>query len=338
MSPRPRPPASHTSAPVIGVIDIGTNAVKLMVASVVRGRVAPGHFGRRATRLGEGLAASQHIHAAATRRTAAAVKALAAEARAHGAQDVVAVGTYALRAACNGRAVAAAIGRHAGVPIRILSGRAEGEMLLAAVRARIRSTQRPLMVVDIGGGSAQLIVARGPRTILVQSVPLGAVVLTETYLRHDPVDPDEYARLNARIDAMLSRLLAKLPEPGAGPVDLVVSGGAATTASYMTGARPGSVVMRMSRTQLLRLETKCLAATIAERRRFRGMQPDRADIMPAGLAVLLAFVRHARARTLRTFEGGWREGVILERSQRALRSQSRTRPTARTPAGARTGR
>lgn len=335
MSPRPR--ITSASPPVIGVIDIGTNAVKLMVASVVNGRVIPVHFGRRPTRLGEGLAVTGRIGATAASRTAAAVRELAAEARTHGAGEAVAVGTYALRAARNGRATAALIKQRAGVPVLVLSGKKEGELLLAAVRARMPSSRRDLVVVDIGGGSAQLMLSRGARTVFVRSVPLGAVVLTEQHLHHDPIDPREYAHLRAHIDATLARLFATLP--ASGPADLVVSGGAATTASYMTGSRPGSPLMRVSVAQLARLEARCLRATIAGRRRFRGMQPDRADIMPAGLAVLLGFARHARKRSLRTFAGGWREGLILERAaRRAPRSRSQTRSTARRPAGARTGR
>ncbi len=333
MSPR----IPRSSPPVIGVIDIGTNAVKLMVACVVRERAVPRHFGRRPTRLGEGLVTTGRIHATAAKRTAAAVKELAAEARAHGAEDVVAVGTYALRAARNGRATARSIGRSAGVPVLILSGKREGELLLAAVRARVPSSRRNLMVVDIGGGSAQWMVARGTRTLFVRSVPLGAVLLTERFLHHDPIDSLEYARMNAHIEATLARLFAKLRKPGTSK--LVVSGGAATTAAYMAGARPGSSLMRISRAGLIRLEARCLGATVAQRRRFRGLAPDRADIIPAGLAVLIAFAHHARARSLHTFDGGWREGLILERAARtSLRSRAKTRSRVRPPAGARTGR
>jgi exopolyphosphatase/guanosine-5'-triphosphate,3'-diphosphate pyrophosphatase len=336
MTPASRAP--HSTDPVVGVIDIGTNAVKLMVASVHDGRAEAVHFGRRPTRLGRGLASSGRIEAAAARRTGDAVKELAQEARAHGAREVLAAGTYALRTARNGRATAKAISRRAGVDVRILSGRREGELVLAAVRARLRRPPRHLLVVDIGGGSAQVVLARERRALFVRSVPLGAVVLTERFLHCDPVDPDEHARMQHRIESVLTRLFSRAPAGIPTPPDLVVSGGAATTASYLAGNRPGSSIMRITRAQLEQIERRCLAATTAGRRRWLRAQPDRADIMPAGLAVVLAFTRHAGKRSLRVFEGGWREGLILETARATSRSRARTRSRARATGAARTGR
>jgi exopolyphosphatase/guanosine-5'-triphosphate,3'-diphosphate pyrophosphatase len=332
-----RPPATDRHTPRRhGVIDIGTNAVKLVVGSVVKGRVVLHHFGRRPTRLGTSLDSSKHIRADAAQRTAAAVEELADEARAHGAMEVIAGGTYALRSAENGKAVAELIRRQSGVPVRILSSSQEGKLAMAAVRARMSATPAPgLTVIDIGGGSAQLTVARGRHPVRARSVPLGAVVLTERYLRRDPIQPGEYARLKSHVEDVVSDLFEKRPLLHTARQDFVVAGGAATTALRMLGVRPGRGLPSISLAALKRLEQRCLAATIEERRQFAGMTPDRADIMPAGLAVLIAFAHHASRHAVRVFEGGWREGLILER---ARRSRARTRPTARATAAARKGR
>ncbi|HEX6791771.1 MAG TPA: hypothetical protein VF247_10720 [Candidatus Krumholzibacteria bacterium] len=332
---------SSSRSPVVGVIDIGTNAVKLVVGAVKNGRVEVVHFGRRPTRLGKGLSASRRIRRDAIRSTATAVRELADEARAHGADDVVAVGTYALRAAENGREAARFIRRVACVPVRILSGTQEGELVLAAVRARLgRRMPRELMVVDVGGGSAQLCLARTGNATMVRSVPLGAVVLTENFLHDDPIDPVEYARLESHVELVVSRVFARLPASARAAGQLVVAGGAATTALRMLGVTTSARSLpRVPRADLQRIEMRCFSSTLAERRRFPGMTPDRADIMPAGLAVLIAFARHARSRSLRVFEGGWREGVILDRAERrAQRSRKKSGPTARAKAAARKGR
>lgn len=325
-------------ARAIGVIDIGTNSVKLTVGSVVNGRVMVLHTAREATRLGRGLARSGRIQAATANRTAVAVKRLAIMAQTVGASDVIAVGTYALRSARNGRAVARAISRAAEVPVRILSGAEEASMVLASVRARVRRPRKHLMVVDIGGGSAEFIVTRNQRALAARSVPLGAVGLTERYLFQDPVDPDEYSRMLAEIDRVVSGLFALIPNLRPATVDLVASGGSATTAASMAqgslGEDPGMVPLATLRL----LEARCLAASIEERRGFPGLLPDRADIMPAGLAVLIAFARHARKRSMRMIEGGVRDGVILERAQAASRSPRRTHSTARRSKAARKGR
>jgi exopolyphosphatase/guanosine-5'-triphosphate,3'-diphosphate pyrophosphatase len=337
MSPRAR--SSRRATPhTIGVIDIGTNSVKLAVGYAANGRVFCIYTGREPTRIGRGLGSSGMISAQAVRRTAEAVSRLADDARRHGAVDVIAVGTYALRAARNGRIAARAIERRAGIRARILSGAEEAAMVLRSVRARIRHPRRHLVVIDIGGGSAELIIARGERTLFARSVPLGAVRLTERYLTHDPISPDEYAQLNRHIEAATSALFARVPRLNPATTNLVVSGGTATTAAAMLGLKPDGDGCTISLAALRKLEVRCLASTVAQRRRFRGLLPDRADIIPAGLAVLLVFVRQAGKRSVRVIEGGVRDGVMLEAAERGPRSPRRSETTARAKAAARKGR
>jgi exopolyphosphatase/guanosine-5'-triphosphate,3'-diphosphate pyrophosphatase len=335
---KPRARIARGTALPIAVIDIGTNSVKLTVASVAGGRMVVHHTAREATRLGRGLARSGRIDAASARRTAAAVARLARSARAHGADRVVAVGTYALRAARNGRAVARAIATKTNIEVRVLTGTEEAAMVLASVRSRMPRHTRRLTVVDIGGGSAEMAVARGQHTLWSRSVPLGAVRLTEQYLHHDPIAPEEYARMTAVIDRVVSRLFRGLSDPDPASSHFVASGGTATTAASMAIAAGAADPGKVSVAVLRQLETRCLAATIAQRRHFPGLLPDRADIIPAGLAVLLCFARHARKRSVRIVEGGVRDGVILALAEKASRSQPQTRSRARTEKVARKGR
>jgi len=337
MSPRARS-SRRATPPTIGVIDIGTNSVKLAVGYAFNGRVFCIYAGREPTRIGRGLGSSGMISAQAVRRTAEAVSRLADDARQHGAGDVIAVGTYALRAARNGRAAARTIERRTGVRVRILSGAEEASMVLRSVRARIRHARRHLVVIDIGGGTAELIVARGTRTLLARSVPLGAVRLTERFLTRDPVSPDEYARLIHHVESATSALFARSPRLDPATTDLVVSGGTATTAAAMLGLRAAGDGCTISLAALRKLEARCLASTVAQRRRFRGLLPDRADIIPAGLAVLLCFVRQAGKRSVRVVEGGVRDGVMLETAERGPRSPRRRKTTARAKTAAQRGR
>jgi len=316
----------------IGVIDIGTNSVKLAVGTVKRGRASLDYTAREPVRLGRGLASSGAINAAALRRAAAATSRLARAARQHGASEIVAVGTYALRTATNGRAVAREISRHAGVPVRILSGVQESATVLRSAQSRIPRAYRRLLVIDIGGGSAEVIVVNPARPTLSRSVPLGAVRLTEMFLRSNPVTDDQYARLNAHIGRTLARLFARVDNGG---FHVVVSGGTATTAAAMLGraARPGGAAVR---TKALRvLERRCLVATLAQRRRLRGLPADRADIILAGLAVLLAFLDCVRAPSVRLIEGGVRDGIMLATAEKERQGPRRKPTRARPKAAAR---
>jgi len=335
MSPGARPSHPFATSRTIGVIDIGTNSVKLAVGMVKRGRVRYRHTARIPTRLGRGLSASGTLDAASIRRTAAAVARLATDARGLGAVDTVAVGTYALRSARNGCAAAREIERRSGVRVRILSGAEESRMVLRSVRARLPRSYRNLMVIDIGGGSAELVFARGARDVTARSVPLGAVRLTELFLTADPIAIAEYTRMNDHITAIVGKLLAGANTRA---YHMTVSGGTATTAASMLGCHADGYGCAVRRATLHALEQRCLNASIAQRRRFKGLAPDRADIIPAGLAVLIEFVRQADKRWVRLIDGGVRDGVMPETAERARRSPRRNTTTVRERTAVRKGR
>ncbi|HET6462966.1 MAG TPA: hypothetical protein VFH33_04130 [Candidatus Krumholzibacteria bacterium] len=331
----PRPQSSDPSTPrTIGVIDIGTNSVKLAVGYVSNGRVVYTYTARQPTRIGKGLTSTGKIDTNVLRYTVRAVSRFAIDARRRGAVEVTAVGTFALRTATNGKAAARAISASAGVPVKILTGSEEASMVVRSVQARLRP-RRDLMVLDIGGGSAELIVTRGQRAVLARSVPLGAVRLTEQFLHHDPIAPDEYLRMNEHIERAVMRLFTRVD---ARDFDLVVSGGTATTALSMLGLGSSDRGSSVKVAMLSELEARCVGSTVAERKLFPGLPPDRADIMPAGLAVLLVFAHHARKRSLRLIEGGVRDGVMLEMAEKAPRSRRQSGTTARSQAAARKGR
>jgi len=311
---------------VIGVVDIGTNSVKLVVGHASGGGVVTTHFSRETTRLGAGLAGSGRISTRAAARTARAVRRLIAAARAHGAHEVVAIGTFAFRSAENGRDVARAIARVARTPVRVLSGKEEATLALASVRARLERPKRYVFVIDVGGGSVEFVVARGAAVRVARSAPIGALRLTERHLHSDPIAPAEYLAMKREIDRTVARLFAGVASVSPGSVDLVASGGSATTALAMLHGGPVRAprgYTRVSLAGLRRLEDVCARSTLAQRKRLRGLPSDRADIIPAGLAVIISFVRRARKRSLIVSDGGVREGVILSHSKSSSRSPRR---------------
>ncbi len=296
----------------IGVIDVGTNSTKLVVGAVRGDRVATIHVARRPSRLGERLTHTGKISAAATERTARDVHTLSTLARSHGAEVVVAVGTYAFRTASNGDVVARRIARRAGVPLRVLSGREEAMLAYLSVLTRLSRPKAYTFLIDVGGGSTEFVAARSGRLVRARSLPLGALRLTERRLHSDPIAPAERRALEREVDAAVSRVVAPFRRVPASRIDLVASGGSATTAVAMLSPRARRTpTTRLSRRRVQVLADACFARTIAQRKRLRGLPADRADIMPAGLAVVLAFMRHAGKRTLVVSDGGIREGVLI---------------------------
>ncbi len=297
----------------IGVIDIGTNSTKLVLGVVRDNRVATHLFARRPSRLGERLTNTGRISDTAAQRTARDVRALSALARSHGAEIIVAVGTYAFRTAKNGDAVARRIARRAGVPVRVLSGHEEATLSYLSVLTRLRRPKPYTFLIDLGGGSTEFVAAHRGRVLRARSLPLGALRLTERHLHSDPIAPSERRALEREIDAAVARVTAPFRRVRATHIDFVASGGSATTALAMLSrarsSRPST--SRVSRGQLEALAEACFARTLAQRKRLRGLPSDRADIIPAGLAVVLSFLRRTGKRTIAVSDGGVREGVMI---------------------------
>jgi exopolyphosphatase/guanosine-5'-triphosphate,3'-diphosphate pyrophosphatase len=301
-----------TPPPPIAVVDIGTNSVKLLVASSDGCGIETIAFRRETTRLGTGLASADNIGNEAARRTAAAVAELAEQARTRGARDIVGVGTYALRSARNGERVARSISRAAGIPVRILTGREEARYAFVSARAGLAHPRRLTFMLDVGGGSAQFVVAENDRVRSARSYPLGALRLTEKYLQADPIDAAEYDRMRREIGSVVERAVVPFLNR-AMQAALVAVGGSATTALAMArGGKPEGRSGTLRLGDLRRLEKECLTRSLAERKQLPGLPADRADIIPAGIAVVVGFMAATGKRVVHVSGGGVREGVILE--------------------------
>lgn len=296
----------------IGIIDIGTNSTKLSVGVVRDNGVATTFFARRASRLGERLTHTGRISEAAAARTARDVKALSLLARAHGASVIIGVGTYAFRQAANGDAVARRIARQSGVPVRVLTGREEAMLAHLSVLSRLDRPKPYTFVIDVGGGSVEFVAAHRGRIVSARSLPLGALRLTERHVHSDPIAPRERRALERQIDTAVARVLAPFRRIPPSQIDLVASGGSVTTALAMLAPRARRAPnARVSRGDLMALADLCFARTLAQRKRLPGLPADRADIIPAGLAVVNALLSQSGKRILTVNDGGLREGVLI---------------------------
>jgi exopolyphosphatase/guanosine-5'-triphosphate,3'-diphosphate pyrophosphatase len=170
-------------------------------------------------------------------------------------------------------------------------------------------------VVDVGGGSTEVITVERSRAVARTSVPIGAVRLTERHLRHDPPTAPEIAALNADIDRHLARDLAALSLTRAVPV-IGTAGTATTLAAVKLGLDrydPVAVTgLRLSRDTVVVLLARLLAASVAERKAIAGIEPQRADVIAAGAAIFARILQHIDAPVLITCDRGIRWGVAYE--------------------------
>lgn len=299
----------------LAMIDCGTNTVLLLVADVHPGQRPTAVEERiEITRLGEGLDRSGVLKEEAMQRTLSALQQHAQAARALGAERLVAVGTESLRAARNGadflsRAAAA------GLPLRVVSGDEEARLSWQAVAGSLplaEGAQRS--VLDIGGGSTELIVGQGgppgapARPSEFRSVPIGSVRLTERLLHHDPPTPGETQALIETID----QAIAALPQQ-AGEL-CAVAGTVTTLAAISLGMDPYDPLriegLRLPLDTLSELVSSLGAMPLGARRGLRGLDPRRADVIYAGAMILLRVALRAGVAEVVISDRGVRWGIL----------------------------
>jgi exopolyphosphatase/guanosine-5'-triphosphate,3'-diphosphate pyrophosphatase len=267
-------------------------------------------------RLGQGLARTGRLAPEAISRALAAVRAYRDRARALGAGRIRVVATAAVRQAENRDELLTALGADGALDVRVVSGEEEARLTLLGVAAGLPPPSGLYAVLDIGGGSTELIVARGARAERAVSVGLGVVPLTERFVRADPVDWAEYRACAAYV----AERLAAEAWPGIRPLApsrLVGTAGTVTTlaaldlglAAYDAARVHGH---RLPRARIEALLERLGALTIAERARLPALEPGRADVLIPGIALTLGVLEGLALPELVVSDSGLREGVLLD--------------------------
>ncbi len=296
------------------VLDLGTNSIKFHVAERAPDGAWRSLVDRaQVTRLGDGLRETGEIAPAAWARTLEAVCAMAAEARALGAAQVLAVGTMGLRNARNSDAFIAAVREHCGVAVEVIDGAEEARLAYLAVQAAAGLPDGAVTVFDTGGGSTQVTIGRAGRVQEQFSLDVGAVRVTEQFGLGVPVGAEPIAAARAAIARELARLDGTPP-----PDALIGLGGAVTNLT--------AVSLGMTRYDPDRIRGAVLTSAEVERQialyagldaagraAVPGVQPGRADIILAGALIIRTLMEKLRQDQLTVTDRGLRHGVLLER-------------------------
>ena len=275
----------------VAVVDIGTNSTRLLVADVGDRSLAELERRSVVTRLGEGVDATGELGAAPQQRVFAVLEQYAAAMDAHGCEARTAVMTSAVRDARNGAEFARVVRDRFGLDARTLTGDEEAELTyLGATASRDPQEDTELLVVDIGGGSTELVTGSHGRVGFHVSTQAGVVRHTERHLAHDPPRPEELAALAA--DARRVLEAGAPPEVRERAQAAVAVAGTATMCAamdlelepYDSAAVEGHVLSLAT----LRARLEQLASVpLAERERTPGLHPDRAPTIVAGVAILI---------------------------------------------------
>jgi exopolyphosphatase/guanosine-5'-triphosphate,3'-diphosphate pyrophosphatase len=298
----------------IAVVDIGTNSTRLLVADVVDGKIAA-ELARETevTRLGEGV----DEHGRLSEEGMARVRETCARYREMidrlGAERVVAVLTSAVRDAANGDTFREQLRRDFGFDAKTISGDEEARLTYVGATGW-REHEEPLLVLDIGGGSTELVIGAGDEVEFHVSTQIGSVRFTERYLHTDPPTAEEVAECRAAVRAGFERAipsdLRRRPQDG-----VAVAGTPTSFAAVELRLEPYDRERvhghRLAREACERILGELAALPLAARRNVPGLHPDRAATIVAGGAILVETMEVFGLDSMEVSERDILEGAAL---------------------------
>jgi exopolyphosphatase/guanosine-5'-triphosphate,3'-diphosphate pyrophosphatase len=273
------------------VIDVGTNSARLLVADVADGKVAPVERRSRVTRLGRGVDLSGRLSAEAIEDACEAIGDYVIAYQQLGAETVDAIATSAVRDAENGGAFIAELRERFALSARILDGEEEARLTYLGATSEHAPTE-PTLVVDIGGGSTELIVGTGSEISFHTSLQAGVVRHTERHVASDPPTAVELESLASDVRGLIEAAVGDGVEAKAG---IAVAGTPTSLAAVEMGLEPydpaqvhGHV---LSLPSIQRMLSQLASTPLAQRMEITGMHPDRAPTVVAGVVILIETMR-----------------------------------------------
>lgn len=303
------------------VIDVGTNSVKLLVADVQRHSVIPILEESEQTRLGRGFYETHRLQADAIADTANAIAQFSVLAREKNAESLRLIATSAARDALNQEELIAAVRRASGLTLEIISGQQEAEWVYQGVRSDPALADKRLLILDIGGGSAEFIIGQNERPEFSQSFPLGSVRLLEYLRPSDPPTPEELDRCRNYLRAFFAEhirpTVAPVLEASRSGTQLIGTGGAATILARMEYSldkfqRHKIEGARISRESVEGWTQNLWSLSLAERRNIVGLPKRRADVILTGMAIYEAILKEFDFAELSASTRGLRFAAVLQ--------------------------
>jgi len=307
---------------VVAAIDVGTNSLPLLVADIDES----GHFDvvtreKEPVRLGSGADDMKRLHPDAIDRGIVALDRMRRIAEHAGADGVLAVATSAVREATNRHEFVDRARTEAQVEVEVVSGVEEARLIHMGVLQSAPVFERRHLVIDIGGGSTEFIVGERSQPLLLRSLKLGAIRLTDRFFPDGVVTPAAVKGCARHVDSFISTLENEVGELG---FEVTVgSSGTIITLARMCSARRGDRSSRTGTLAFTRPELEALVKetaahrTPAERRGMEGLEDRRADIIVGGAVLMRQIMRTLHIDRVQVSDHALREGIVAEQRRRA---------------------
>jgi len=323
---------SHLGAPVGGAermvpiasIDLGTHTARLLVARPTGNdsEFEPLVRKRTVIRLAQGIDREDGgpLCEEAMARALEALGQFSRIVRRLEGEIVQAVCTGVVRTAANRDLFLRRVAQETGVQARAITGEEEAVFTQKGVLASLGKPEGAFILFDLGGGSTEFVYRTncGEQGVAIRSLPLGALLLKEAFLRNDPPREEELQALSARIDAVLMEGLPRRDDFSATPHLIGTGGTAATLAAMARGIGTESIApermngLAVSREVLGSLFDRIIHLPVLRRRDLPGLDPGRADVLPAGALAVLRIMHHFEVLELTVCLSDILEGLLID--------------------------
>ncbi len=301
----------------VSVFDIGTNSIHMLVVEIqpdLSFKILDRE--KDTTRLGDGSFEKRRLRKSSMRRAWNVIGAFHKTAKKLHVSRTIGVATSAVRDAKNGKEFIREVYRRSGIRIRTISGDEEGRLIELAARSNMDVKGKKTLVVDIGGGSMELILGDGKKHYFLKSFPLGVARLTDHFLSKDPPSAKQMRKLEKHIERSLSGAVQKIRKHKVAKV----IGTAGTLINLGSMAYEDEYSKRLKlvhhfvlqRKRLEEIHSKIIHLSLKKRLNFPGLDSKRADIILAGSILVRTLMRLLQIERVTISKQGIREGLILD--------------------------
>lgn len=298
----------------IAAIDLGTNSIRLMLSEVVGKRFKKKYKEVITTRIGKDMGHSSLITDKAMEKNIEAIKYFKNKADDFGAEKILIFATSAIRDAVNKEVFIDRVKNETGLSIMVLDGQEEAEIGILGASYGLDGDEN-FLVIDVGGGSTELVYGTGEKIIYSTSINAGAVRMTEKFIKSNPIHQSEIERMEESLDMLFKDAISYLKDKAIKKI--VAIGGTATTAAsifHHMKVYDWEIVHNtmLSQAFLEKLFENLKAMTIKERYNIKGLQKERADIIPSGIFIIKYIMGKLKADNILISENDNLEGIVIK--------------------------
>ncbi|NMB79531.1 MAG: Ppx/GppA family phosphatase [Methanomicrobiales archaeon] len=303
---------------VVAFVDIGTNSVRLLVV-----RLNPNHSytiltrQKQVVRLGEGEFDEDEIRSDAAERLILVCRTFADLARTFAAEEFVAVATSAMREATNQHEILHRLRKEANLDVRVISGQEEARLIYLGVASGVHLEDRQAFFIDIGGGSTEIAVGGEKSYHYLHSFRLGAIRLANLYSPEgfsDPVSPAQYRKIQDHVKDAIVRSTTRLKKEtfdcAIGSSGTIMNLAEIAQRTLPPRAAPAEPVLTLA--DLRRVIDLLCSLPLEQRRKIPGINPERADIIIPGAAILETFMKELGLRSIAITSRGLQDGLLAD--------------------------